>query len=59
MILNRMLMTNIIKYYNYIERPINKFKEPVAVTPNLTLRSLFIKHYENTGNFIYGINKYE
>ena len=59
MILNRMLMTNITKYYNYLERPRNKFKEPVTVLPNMTLRSLFIRRYENSGNFMYGINKYE
>lgn len=59
MILNRMLMTNITKYYNYLERPLNKLKEPVTVLPNITLMSLFIRHYENSGNFIYEINKYE
>lgn len=59
MILNRMLMTNITKYYNYLERPRNKFKEPVTALPNMTLMSLFIRHYENSGNFVYGINKYE
>ena len=59
MILNGMLMTNITKYYNYLERPRNKFKEPVTVLPNMTLRSLFIRRYENSGNFMYGINKYE
>ena len=59
MILNRMLMTNITKYYNYLERPRNKFKEPVTVLPNMTLRSLFTRRYENSGNFMYGINKYE
>ena len=59
MINDTTFITNITKYYNYLERPRNKFKEPVTVLPNMTLRSLFIRHYENSGNFMYGINKYE
>lgn len=59
MILNRMLMVNITKYCNYLKHPYTKFKEPVTVQPNTTLRSLFIRCYQNSGNFTYGINKYE
>ena len=52
-------MTNITKYYNYLGRPCNKFQEPVATLPNMKLMPLFIRHYQNSGNFIYRINKYE
>lgn len=58
MINDTTFMTNITKYYNYLERPLNKFKEPVTVLPNITLISLFITRYENRGNFMYEINKY-
>ena len=59
MMKNRMLMTKITKYYNYLERPNIWYKELVTTLPNMTLRSLFIRRYENSGNFMYKINKYE
>ena len=59
MINDTIFIANITRYYNYLERPNNWYKTPVATLSNMTLRSLFIRCYENSGNFMYGINKYE
>ena len=55
MINDTIFIVNITRYYNYLERPNNWYKEPVATLSEDKLLRLFLRHYENRGNFMYGI----
>ena len=55
MINDTTFITNITRYCNYLERPNNWHKTPVATSSKSKLWGLFVIHYENTGNFIYKI----
>ena len=59
MINNTILTANITRYYNYLERPNNWYKTPVATLSTAKLWGLLMRHYENSGNFIYEIDKQE
>lgn len=59
MINDTTFIANITRYYNYLERPNNWYKTPVATFSKTKLLRLFMTRYENSGNFMYGINKYE
>ena len=49
-------IANITRYYNYLERPNNWYKTPVATFSKTKLLRLFVIHYKNScGNFIYKI----
>ena len=50
---------NITEYRNYLYQPHIKYKGLVGILYEAKLLTLFVRHYENSGNFIYGINKYE
>ena len=50
---------NITIYRNYLERPNNWYKTPVATLSIEELLVLLKSHYENSGNFIYEIDKQE
>ena len=50
---------NITRYCNYLERPNNWCETPVDALSTATLLNLLRRHYENSGNFIYGIDKPE
>ena len=59
MINDTTFITNITRYCNYLERPNNWDKTPVAILPKSKLLELSMMHYENSCNFVYEINKYE
>lgn len=59
MINNTIFIANITRYYNYLKRPHNWHKTPVETLPTAKLLGLLRRHYENTGNFIYEIDKPE
>ena len=59
MILNRMLIANITRYCNYLERPNNWYKTPVVTLSKMELLGLLMRHYGNSGNYIYEIYKPE
>ena len=59
MIKDTTFIANITRYCNYLERPNNWHKTPVATLPTAKLLGLLTRHYENSGNFMYRINKYE
>lgn len=59
MIKDKVCVANVTRYCNYLERPNNWYKTPVATLSTAKLLWLLIRHYENSGNFIYRINKYE
>jgi len=59
MINDTIFIANITRYYNYLERPLNRYKTPVATLSTAKLLGLLRRHYENTGNFIYEIDKPE
>ena len=44
------------RYCNYLERPNNWNKTPVATLSKIGLLRLFVIHYENSGNLIYRID---
>lgn len=48
-------IANITRYCNYLERPNNWHKTPVATSSKSKLWGLLRMNYENTGNFIYKI----
>ena len=56
MIKNKMFVANITRYCNYLERPNNWHKTPVATFSKTKLLRLFVIRYKNScGNFIYKI----
>ena len=59
MIKNRMFLANITRYCNYLERPNNWHKTPVVTLSKMELLGLLMRHYENSGNYIYEIYKPE
>ena len=59
MINDTIFSANITRYRNYLERPNNWYKTPVATLSTAKLLGLLRRHYENSGNFIYGIDKPE
>ena len=46
---------NITRYCNYLERPNNWCKPPVATLSTEIILGLLRMHYRNSGNFIYKI----
>lgn len=56
---DKVFVANITRYYNYLERPNNWYKTPVATLSKAKLLGLLRRHYENSGNFIYEIDKPE
>ena len=59
MINDTKFIANITRYCNYLERPNNWHKTHVAILSNANLLVLLKGQYENSGNFMYRINKYE
>ncbi len=59
MISDTSFSANMTRYINCLERTNNWNKTPVYTLSEAKLLTLFVRNYENTGNFIYGINKYE
>ena len=55
MINDTIFIANITRYCNYLERPNNWHKTPVATSSKSKLWGLLRMNYENTGNFIYKI----
>jgi len=58
MIKDKMFSAKITTYRNYLGGCGNR-REHVEVVPRIALLSLLRRHYANSGNFIYGMNKYE
>ena len=56
MINDTIFSANITRYCNYLERPNNWHKTPVATLSKIGLLRLFVIYYENSGNFIYRID---
>ena len=56
MIKDTVFIANITRYCNYLERPNNWHKTPVATLSKIGLLRLFVIYYENSGNFIYRID---
>ena len=52
---DKVFVASITRYCNYLERPNNWHKTPVATLSKLKLLELLMIHYENSGNFIYKI----
>ena len=50
---------NITQYRNYLQQSHMQYKEHCDILFEARLLTLFVRHYENSGNFIYRINKYE
>ena len=59
MIKDKVFSAKMTRYLNYLERTNNWHKTPVYTLSEAKLLTLFVRNYENTCNFIYGINKYE
>lgn len=59
MINDTTFITNITRYCNYLKRPNNWHKTPVATSSKSKSLELLMMHYKNGGNFIYEVNKYE
>ena len=59
MINDTIFSANITRYYNYLKRPNNWYKPPVATLSTEKLLVLLRMHYESSGNFIYEIDKQE
>ena len=59
MISDTAFSANITKYRNYLQQSSMQYKKHVATSSESILLALFIRHYENSGNFVYRINKYE
>ena len=59
MINDTIFSANITRYCNYLERPNNWHKTPVATLSNANLLGLLKGKYENSGNFIYEMDKQE
>ena len=59
MISDTAFSANITKYLNYLQQSNMQYKKQVATSSEAILLALFIRHYENSGNFVYRINKYE
>ena len=59
MIKDTVFLANITEYRNYLQQSNMQYKEPVATLSEARLLTLFVRHYENRGNFIYEVNKYE
>ena len=55
MIKNEMFVGKITRYCNYLERPNNWHKTPLATLSKSKLLELLMIHYKNGGNFIYEI----
>ena len=58
MIKDKMFSAKITTYRNYLGGCGNR-RGHVEVVPRIALLSLLRRHYANSGNFIYGMNKYE
>ena len=56
MINDTTFIANGTRYFNYLERPNNWHKTPVATLSKIGLLRLFVIYYENSGNFIYRID---
>ena len=56
MINDTKFVASITRYCNYLERPNNWHKTPVATLSKIGLLRLFVIYYENSGNFIYRID---
>ena len=59
MIKDTVFTANITRYCNYLKRPNNWYETPVATLSTAKLLGLLMRHYENSGNFIYEIDKPE
>lgn len=59
MINDTAFLANITRYCNYLERPNNWYETPVATLSTSKLLGLLMRHYENSGNYIYEIDKPE
>lgn len=59
MISDTAFSANITKYLNYLQKLNMQYKKPVATLSEARLLTLFVRHYKNSGNFIYRINKHE
>lgn len=59
MIDDTIFIANITRYCNYLERHNNWYKTPVATLSTVKLLGLLMRHYENSGNYIYEIDKPE
>lgn len=59
MINDTIFSANITRYCNYLERPNNWHKTPVVTLSKMELLGLLMRHYENSGNYIYEIYKPE
>lgn len=55
MINDTTFIANITRYCNYLERPNNWHKTPVATLSTANLLGLLKGKYENSGNFTYEI----
>lgn len=49
---------NITEHRNYLQQQHMKYKEHVDILSAIKLSRLFLIHYQNSGNFVYKINKY-
>lgn len=58
MINDTIFSANITRYINYLEQQNNFCKTSVATLSTVKLLLLLSSHYENSGNYIYEINKY-
>ena len=58
MIKDKVFSAKITTYRNYLEGCENR-AEPVDVIQRIALLSLLKGYYENSGSFVYEVNKYE
>lgn len=55
MIKDKIFLTNITKYRNYLHQPHMKYKKHINILYETKLLPLFVINYKNGGNSIYGI----
>ena len=55
MINDTIFSVHITEYRNYLQQSHMKYKEPVATLSTAKLLGLLVRHYKNSGNFIYGV----
>ena len=55
MIKDTAFSANIKEYRNYLHQPHMKYKGHVYILSEAKLLTLFVRHYKNSGNFIYEI----
>ena len=59
MIKDTVFIANITEYRNYLQQSHMQYKTPVATLSNENLLGLLKGKYENSGNFIYEMDKPE